>query len=576
MSLTGNIEDLPLLDIIQIVSFSKKTGYLTIRTSGGEAAIVFDEGNVVSAFTWDSPPVDPRVRTLPEAKRAGLIRNRIEMALQQLIRLHEGQFSFSLADEAPRSVGSRDIRDETLPGGINAQEVLLDLARGMDEDRRDSAAAIEASFAEPGTGEIAVEAPAPEGDEEAAGEPGEERAEEEPGAAPLPEPAMPAPARREPDLLSELALPLEEPRAATRAAARPAEPAAPAAAEPVRSLLLVDDEEDVRRILAGHFAAAGYEVTDAGDPDEAVKKAGVLGKSGRRFLLVTDLGMPASGGASFQGGFEVVKRLWKMNLRPPVLLMTDSLGATVQARARQMGISSFVFKPGLSKLDPEQFAADMKAFAGKIVRDVLPRLERAGTEEAGKKRKAAPAGEARGPVSADQVSRELALLQQYLEALRRPNDPSQITALVMQVAREFFERAVLFVVKDDRVRGLGGFGKAPKDESLNLLVRDISIPLDEPSVFLEAIQTGRTFAGPLPEGRWTSHLVGRIGRFASARAALLPLLAHRETIALVYGDNPETDREFARLESLELFMTQAGIAMENAFLQRKLESLQSR
>lgn len=567
MSLTGNIEDLPLLDIIQIVSFSKKTGYLTIRTSVGEAAIVFDEGNVVSAFTWDSPPVDPRVRTLPEAKRAGLIRNRIEMALQQLIRLHEGQFSFSLADEAPRAVGSRDIRDETLPGGINAQEVLLDLARGMDEDRRDSAAAIEASFAEPGTGEIAVEAPAPEGDEEVAGEPEEEKAEEEPAA--------PAPAPRQPDLLSELALPLDEPRAAARSAA-PAEPAAPVAAEPVRSLLLVDDEEDVRRILAGHFQAAGYEVTDAGDPDEAVKKAGVLGKSGRRFLLVTDLGMPASGGASFQGGFEVVKRLWKMNLRPPVLLMTDSLGATVQARARQMGISSFVFKPGLSKLDPEQFAADMRAFAGKIVRDVLPRLERAGTEGAGTKRKAAPAGEARGPASADQVSRELALLQKHLEALRRPNDPSQITALVMQVAREFFERAVLFVVKDDRVRGLGGFGKAPKDESLNLLVRDISIPLDEPSVFLEAIQTGRTFAGPLPEGRWTAHLVGRIGRFASAKAALLPLLAHRETIALVYGDNPETDREFARLESLELFMTQAGIAMENAFLQRKLESLQSR
>ena len=36
MSLNGNLEDLPLLDILQIVSFSKKTGYLSIRTEGLE------------------------------------------------------------------------------------------------------------------------------------------------------------------------------------------------------------------------------------------------------------------------------------------------------------------------------------------------------------------------------------------------------------------------------------------------------------------------------------------------------------------------------------------------------------
>src|SRR5436189_217201 len=39
MSLTGNLEDLPLLDILQIVSFSKKTGYLSIRTAAGEGAV---------------------------------------------------------------------------------------------------------------------------------------------------------------------------------------------------------------------------------------------------------------------------------------------------------------------------------------------------------------------------------------------------------------------------------------------------------------------------------------------------------------------------------------------------------
>src|SRR5207249_3384525 len=62
MSLTGNLEDLPLLDILQIVSFSKKTGYLSIRTAAGEGAIVFRDGFVTSSFTWATAPLDPRAR----------------------------------------------------------------------------------------------------------------------------------------------------------------------------------------------------------------------------------------------------------------------------------------------------------------------------------------------------------------------------------------------------------------------------------------------------------------------------------------------------------------------------------
>src|SRR5439155_1048353 len=172
MSLTGNLEDLPLLDILQIVSFSKKTGYLSIRTGAGEGAIVFRDGFVTSSFTWDTAPLDSRARTLSPEQRARMLRHRIEVALQQLIRL-------------------------------------------------------------------------------------------------------------------------------------------------------VDDEEEVRRILADHFTSGGYQVVEAEDPEAAVKKAGRLGKAGIPFLVVSDLGMPTSGGSSFQGGFEVVKRLGKMNLHPPVLMMTE-------------------------------------------------------------------------------------------------------------------------------------------------------------------------------------------------------------------------------------------------------------
>src|SRR5688572_14293865 len=164
MSLTGNLEDLPLLDILQIVSFSKKTGHLTIRAAAGDGAIVFRDGLVVCAFTWDTMPLDPRARSLPAETRDRMLRGRIELALEQLIRLREGQFNFALSDELPSKVESRDITAETLSGGINPQELLLDLARGMDEDRRNSTALLEASFAEPSAEEPLAEPPADEPD----------------------------------------------------------------------------------------------------------------------------------------------------------------------------------------------------------------------------------------------------------------------------------------------------------------------------------------------------------------------------------------------------------------------------
>ena len=278
----------------------------------------------------------------------------------------------------PAAVGGRDIRLETLARGINPQEMLLDLAQGIDDDRAQSAAAVEASFAAPEEGARRGGADRPgrgaasdlreaEAGPRSAARPGSEW-QTTPAERPAPTRARcrgsSCPPRRRP--------PPPPPPAPAAEAAPPPSP------RPRASILLVDDEEDVRAILGRHFAAAGFRIVEAGDPEEAAKVGReARGREDGPFVLVTDLGMPASGGASFHGGFEVVKRLWKMNLRPPVLMMTESLNQSLRLRARQMGVQSFVFKPTLSKLNARQFEADLSAFAAKLVGDVLPRLAEA-------------------------------------------------------------------------------------------------------------------------------------------------------------------------------------------------------
>jgi GAF domain-containing protein len=168
------------------------------------------------------------------------------------------------------------------------------------------------------------------------------------------------------------------------------------------------------------------------------------------------------------------------------------------------------------------------------------------------------------------------ILGRRLLELRQGGDANQIATLVMKVAREFFERALLMVVKNEEARGLGGFGLAPRDETLNLAARQITIPLGEPSLFRDVAESRRTWAGRPPEDRWTGHVMQRIGRFQSRELAVLPLVAHRETIALLVGDNPESGRPLDRLGELELFVGQAGVALENVFLQRKLQTIEEK
>jgi CheY-like chemotaxis protein len=542
VSLTGNLEDLPLLDILQIVSFSKKTGFLSIETPEGQGAIVFRDGFVVSCFTVDTPALAARAALASPTQRSALIRSQIEIALERLIRLHEGQFNFSLADETPRVVGKRDISGETLEVGINPQELVLDLARGIDEDRRNSSAAIEVAFSQPE----------------------EDSFEEDLSAG--------APGQSLLTVLEETAAGTEIEPPQEPASLAPAPPLAAPGPAALRTVLLVDDEADVRGLLAERLTAGGYTVIEAEDPDSAVKQAQKLRSTGNAFLLVLDLGMPTSGGASFQGGFEVLKRLAKMHLRPATLLMTETPTASIQARARQMGINHLVFKPGLSKLDSEQFRADLVAFAERVIEAVLPRLTRSVPSPR------TPSVRAPGLPPAvladDEISRQFGLLQRHLEDLRQPSSANEISFLIMKAAREFFERGALFLVKNDELRGIGGFGRAPREEKLNLVVREVAVPLKEPSVFRDVVTSRKSFHGLPPDGRWEQYVLGKLGRFKSNGFALLPLLAHRETIAVLFGDNPETGREVGHIDALEVVVSQAGIAFENLFLQRKIEALQ--
>ena len=49
MAFTGDIEHLPIVDVIQLLYTTRKSGTLTVRSPKGESRLIFSEGHIVSA-----------------------------------------------------------------------------------------------------------------------------------------------------------------------------------------------------------------------------------------------------------------------------------------------------------------------------------------------------------------------------------------------------------------------------------------------------------------------------------------------------------------------------------------------
>ncbi len=533
MSLSGSVEDLPLLEILQVVSFCQKTGHLRVKAEAGEAAVVFDSGRVVAGYAWDVPPL-PAGDPAPGPERERVVRERVALILEKLVRLRDGDFAFHLSQEVETALAGRDLKGEMLPGGINPEELMLDLAKKLDEDRRDATAVLEASFAAPveeldlGLEELLEEDPI---------EPG-------PGASASTAPAPTAPA------------------------AAPPPRAAPALSGP--RVLVVDDAPEVRRVLRERLAAASYHVTEASDLIEARSAMKLLAGGASPFLLVVDLGLPSSG--SFRGGMDVSRYATGLASPPKVLLMAETIDEKLRKNAKRAGVSLVAWKPGLSKLDPLQYEADLRAFGDKLARDLLPRLDgrRAATPAFGVPKLTAvpspPEAALRKPDTAEMTRRQV--LDAALMELQSHPDPDMVAFLLMRAARLFFPRFLLFLVRDERLRGLGGAGQVANGASLDLLARELSVTLETPSPFADAVALGQPWSGPLPADGPLRAMVDRLGSLGATSAAVLPVRAQHETVAVVYGDAPG-GAALPDLEPLVSFTRHAGRALDAALVERR-------
>lgn len=181
----------------------------------------------------------------------------------------------------------------------------------------------------------------------------------------------------------------------------------------------------------------------------------------------------------------------------------------------------------------------------------------------------------RSKIETEEPSKQITTLKSMFDELRFPTATAEVTLLTLRYASEVVNRAILFMVKKDEVRGLGQFGiELASGVSPDKVVRNIRIPLSEPSLFLQVIETRRTYLGPLEENEQNRYFLNEVGGTRPDSVFAIPLVVDGKVALIVYGDNLPDPKPIKGVETLEIFMNQAGMALEKALLERKLAELQ--
>ncbi len=182
--------------------------------------------------------------------------------------------------------------------------------------------------------------------------------------------------------------------------------------------------------------------------------------------------------------------------------------------------------------------------------------------------------EFRTRIETETPQKEISTLRSMFDELRFPTATAEVTLLILRYASEVVNRAILFMAKKDEVRGLGQFGIELRGASPDQVVRNIRIPLNQPSLFLTVIENRRSYLGPLEDSESNRYLINELGGVMPDQVLAIPLVVDSKVALVVYGDNLPERKPVRGVDTLEIFMGQAGMALEKALLEKRLAELQ--
>ncbi|MHA7839253.1 MAG: DUF4388 domain-containing protein [bacterium] len=603
MSLVGNLEDLSLGDILQIISLSQKSGVLVLQSSQGEGRIVFRDGLVqaasvkgqasdlrgilvgggfIDAVDFETAEALAAARSAPleetltretgvgPERIEALVRESAEAAILEMFVWQRGDFSFDVRTEAhpedPRL---------TLSSCLNAQYLAMEGMRLRDER------AHEAGRREASSGSMDA---APDG------LPGG------PDALPVSEPEPePEPTREALDVVVETVLASQEARerepgsepeiaegARTAAPIDPSwphgpkgphpssetgpphrpEPAWPrASTAPMQPAVLIDPDVSALEWMKATLQHLFVRVHVFQQAEQGLSRIRQYVVRGERPVVLLSTGTEVDPLSGIRGLPDFVKRL---KLQAPGLPIIGVREAGVAPDARPLsGLDAILERPARRCLRGGPESTEEVGARG-FSETVAEALAGAGVARSGDSR-------SMGKRSADKGPRSVGLseVKETTARLRDASSRGAILPVVLDFAARLFPRVVVLAVRDRQIIPIAGRGVPALERPATAL----------PPIDLESVRDGwigrvletRSAARGRPDGEGDRALLAHLGLPETLPAYVGPIESSGAVIALVYGaDSGPGGSELPDPSGLEVVLHHAGIALDHAALERAL------
>ena len=563
MSLVGNLEDLGLGEILQIVSLSRKSGVLVLESGTKNGTVVFRDGNVVQASSnsyrenlgsvlvqKDMVDVDRLKEALLKQKDEGgdrklgqiliedfglsadnietAVKEQVEKIVYNFFGWIEGQFSFELGDQAG-GVTNLDPLVLMLDGGLSPQWLAMEGSRLIDE-RRHRGEEIEDELKEP-----VVDLQSILGDDAEAFQ-----------------------TETQSDEVEETVDGHED--------------------APVHKIVLIDDDEQTRLALGDILRESGASVELHEDATSLL-----LGLDDdcedTVLLLIVDMIMPKMDGSGILGGVELTEIIREKFPALQIAVISDHPNPDAESRLAELNVVAVLEKPSKSVVHDGGAEQELSSLAGSLLQFIkkenLPEgsntpaanMFNLGTELRKEFGEDEPS-KLKGPESPG-----LHLLRGMLQELQNPSLGGGIILIVLRFASELMNRAVIFAVKDETILGIGQFGiELPSGEPADQSIRKMKIPYGEGSLFDEVISGMNPVKTTLGSNSWDKYISEQLGSSKTDEVFVGPILSEGKVVAVIYGDNNPENCPIGETESFEVFLSQAGFAMEKALLERRLQT----
>jgi hypothetical protein len=631
MSLVGSLEDLGLGDILQIVSLSRKSGVLALRSEAGDGRIVLSEG-LVRGASIKGEPEDLRGllvagglvtyeafdRAVSQVEGGGtsledavaentgvdceqiesLRRDHVERAVMRMFLWRSGEFSFEVRD----AIDATD--DELfLSTGINTQYLAMEATRLRDES----------------SGPRALPEVESEDDDSDAvplfsGEAEERQSDDSAEAVPDPVDALALASASNAD--AEVA-----PPDAARSREAAADVSDTRAAE--ESQAAADAEPDTEPEVASSDEPVASDAVDAETSTDAPAAEDAPGELARPAVSQVADGAAETASESTPGpsepialvaidpslaGLEWFKASVVGMFRHVHIFQRSEIGIERIRRYLGRGVVPLVVLSPRVSGDPMTGVRD----AGELIRRLralVPRISILALAEEGANptlprgvdcavaRPASPgldheqwqryeasaqrlrealapwagavrASEAQTP--AGSRNEDLAELREVSARLRDPSTQGEVLSVVLDFAARCFSRVAIFVIRDEIAAGLAQRGMPGAGGPGDEELSGIEFDAEALPELFRAVLERRTSVRSSMDEPNDHRLAMLIGTRSPSEAYAAPIESGGCVVALLYADNLPDERPLADTSGLEIVLHEAGLALDRALLQRTL------